>query len=92
MQGLVEKIQPGAVYSGKVLRTAQIGAFVEILPNKEGMVHISQLQDKRTERVEDVVKVGDIIAVRVREVDDRNRISLTMRGITDDERKKVLEG
>lgn len=92
VQGLVEKIQPGAVYSGKVLRTAQIGAFVEILPNKEGMVHISQLQDKRTERVEDVVKVGDVIAVRVREVDERNRISLTMRGITEDEKKKVLEG
>ncbi len=92
VQGLVERIQPGAVYSGKVLRVAQIGAFVEILPNKEGMVHISQLQDKRTERVEDVVKVGDVIAVRVREVDERNRISLTMRGITEDEKKKVLEG
>jgi len=90
VQGLVEKIQPGAVYSGKVLRTAQIGAFVEILPNKEGMVHISQLQDKRTERVEDVVKVGDIIAVRVREVDERGRISLTMRGITKEEQDKVL--
>lgn len=90
VQGLVEKIQPGAVYSGKVLRTAQIGAFVEILPNKEGMVHISQLQDKRTERVEDVVKVGDIIAVRVREVDERGRISLTMRGITKEEQDKIL--
>lgn len=90
VQGLVEKIQPGAVYSGKVLRTAQIGAFVEILPNKEGMVHISQLQDKRTERVEDVVKVGDIIAVRVREIDERGRISLTMRGITKEESDKVL--
>ncbi len=90
VQGLVEKIQPGAVYSGKVLRVAQIGAFVEILPNKEGMVHISQLQDKRTEKVEDVVKVGDVIAVRVREVDERGRISLTMRGITQEEKDKVL--
>ncbi len=90
VQGLVEKIQPGAVYSGKVLRVAQIGAFVEILPNKEGMVHISQLQDKRTEKVEDVVKVGDVIAVRVREVDERGRISLTMRGITQEEKEKVL--
>ena len=90
IQGLVEKIQPGAVYSGRVVRTAQIGAFVEFLPNKEGMVHISQLQDKRTERVEDVVKVGDIIAVRVREIDPKNRISLTMRGITEEEKQKVL--
>ena len=92
IQGLVEKIQPGAVYSGKVVRVAQIGAFVEILPNKEGMVHISQLQDKRTEKVEDVVKVGDIVAVRVREIDEKNRISLTMRGITKEEAEKVLAG
>jgi len=92
VQGLVEKVQPGAVYSGKVVRTAQIGAFVEILPNKEGLVHISQLQEKRTERVEDVVKVGDIIAVRVREIDERGRLSLTMRGITKEESEKALAG
>lgn len=90
VQGLVEKVQPGAVYSGRVVRVAQIGAFVEILPNKEGMVHISQLQDKRTEKVEDVVKVGDIVAVRVREIDEKNRISLTMRGLTEDEKSKAL--
>ena len=90
VQGLVEKIQPGAIYTGKVLRTAQIGAFVEILPNKEGMVHISQLQDKRTERVEDVVNIGDIVVVRVREIDEKNRISLTMRGITKEEKDKAL--
>lgn len=90
VQGLVEKVQPGAVYSGRVVRTAQIGAFVEILPSKEGMVHISQLQDKRTEKVEDVVKVGDIVAVRVREIDEKNRISLTMRGLTEDEKAKAL--
>lgn len=90
VQGLVEKVQPGAVYSGRVVRVAQIGAFVEILPSKEGMVHISQLQDKRTEKVEDVVKVGDIVAVRVREIDEKNRISLTMRGITKEEQDKAL--
>ena len=90
IQGLTEKVQPGAVYTGKVLRTAQIGAFVEILPNKEGMVHISQLQDRRTERVDDVVKPGDIVVVRVREVDERGRINLTMRGITQEEKDKVL--
>ena len=90
VQGLVERIQPGAIYTGKVMRTAQIGAFVEILPNKEGMVHISQLQDSRTERVDDVVKPGDIVVVRVREVDERGRINLTMRGITKDEKDKAL--
>ncbi|MBI2996828.1 MAG: polyribonucleotide nucleotidyltransferase [Candidatus Melainabacteria bacterium] len=92
IQGLIEKIQPGAVYLGKVMRTAQIGAFVEILPSKEGMVHISQLQDKRTEKVEDIVKPGDIVVVRVREIDEKNRISLTMRGITKEEAERVLSG
>lgn len=90
IKGLVEKVQPGAVYSGKVLRTASIGAFVEILPSKEGLVHISQLQDKRTENVEDVVRPGDLVAVRVREVDERGRIYLTMRGITKEESEKAL--
>ncbi|MBI3308361.1 MAG: polyribonucleotide nucleotidyltransferase [Candidatus Melainabacteria bacterium] len=91
IQGLIEKVQPGKVYSGRIVRTAQIGAFVEILPGKEGLCHISQLQDKRTENVEDVVKPGDIVAVRVREVDDRGRIYLTMRGITQSEKEKALE-
>lgn len=90
VEGLVTKVQSGAVYSGKVLRTASIGAFVEILPSKEGLVHISQLQDKRTENVEDVVKPGDIVVVRVREVDERGRIYLTMRGITSEEKEKAL--
>lgn len=92
IKGLVEKIQVGAIYTGKVVRTAQIGAFVEILPNKEGMVHISQLQDARTERVDDVVKPGDIVVVRVREIDERGRINLTMRGITQEEKEKALAG
>lgn len=90
IKGLTEKVQPGAVYSGKVVRTASIGAFVEILPGKEGMVHISQLQDSRTERVDDVVKPGDMVVVRVREVDERGRINLTMRGITKEEKDKAL--
>lgn len=92
IQGLIERVQPGAIYSGKVVRVAPIGAFVEILPNKEGLVHISQLQDKRTERVDDVVKVGDVVAVRVREIDERGRLSLTMRGITKEEQEKILAG
>ena len=58
--------------------------------NKEGMVHISQLQDKRTERVDEVVKPGDTVVVRVREVDERGRINLTMRGITKEEKDKAL--
>jgi len=59
----------------------RIGAFVEILPGKEGMVHISQLSEARVERVEDVVRQGDEVTVRVREIDSRGRINLTLRGV-----------
>ena len=64
-----------------VTRIIPIGAFVEILPGKEGMVHISQLSEARVERVEDVVRQGDEVTVRVREIDSRGRINLTLRGV-----------
>ena len=63
---------------GTVTRIIPIGAFVEILPGKEGMVHISQLSEARVERVEDVVSQGDEVTVRVREIDSRGRINLTL--------------
>lgn len=56
-------------------------AFVEILPGKEGMIHISQLSEARVEKVDDVVKVGDEVTVRIREIDNRGRINLTLRGV-----------
>ena len=65
----------------RVTRVIPIGAFVEILPGKEGMIHISQLSEARVEKVEDVVKVGDEVTVRVREIDNRGRINLTLRGV-----------
>jgi polyribonucleotide nucleotidyltransferase len=61
-----------------------IGAFVEILPGKEGMIHISQLSESRVEKVEDVVNVGDQVTVRVREIDNRGRINLSLRGVPQD--------
>ena len=57
------------MFSGSITRIIPIGAFVEILPGKEGMIHISQLSEARVEKVEDVVKVGDDVTVRVREID-----------------------
>lgn len=63
--------EPGAMYLGKVTRIMDFGAFVEIAPGKEGLVHISQLDVKRTENVTDVVNVGDIIRVKVMEIDDK---------------------
>ena len=69
----------GAVYSGKVTRLMTFGAFVEIAPGKEGLVHISKLDVKRVEKVEDVVAVGDEIIVKVTEIDDQGRINLSRR-------------
>jgi polyribonucleotide nucleotidyltransferase len=81
IEGLTRRVQEGETFQGSVTRVIPIGAFVEILPGKEGMIHISQLSESRVEKVEDVVKVGDAVTVRVREIDNRGRINLTLRGV-----------
>lgn len=81
IEGLTRKVNEGEVFSGSITRIIPIGAFVEILPGKEGMIHISQLSEARVEKVDDVVKVGDEVTVRVREIDNRGRINLTLRGV-----------
>ena len=73
--------EPGAIFLGKVTRIMDFGAFVEIAPGKEGLVHISQLDVKRTERVTDVVNVGDVIRVKVLETDDKGRLNLSRRDV-----------
>ena len=65
------------LYHGKVVRIIPIGAFVELVPGKEGMIHISKLENHRVEKVEDVVKEGDMVWVKVLEIDDRGRINLS---------------
>ncbi|MES1023230.1 polyribonucleotide nucleotidyltransferase [Gloeocapsa sp. BRSZ] len=81
VQGMTRKLNEGDVYAGKVTRIIPIGAFVEFLPGKEGMIHISQLADYRVGRVEDEVAVGDEVIVKVRELDSKGRINLTRLGI-----------
>lgn len=77
IKNIVKEIQPGEVYDGKVTRLMNFGAFVELVPGKEGLVHISELANYRVGRVEDVVKVGDPLKVQVKEIDDQGRINLT---------------
>ena len=67
----------GALYYGKVVRILQFGAFVELAPGKDGMVHISKLADHRVEKVEDVVNIGDMIWVKVTDIDDKGRVNLS---------------
>jgi len=78
VESIVKEAKPGEVYEGKVKRILPFGAMVEILPGKEGLVHISQLAPHRVEKVEDVVKIGQPVKVRVVEIDDQGRINLSM--------------
>ena len=93
---MTRKLNEGDVYLGRVTRIIQIGAFVEILPGKEGMIHISQLAEGRVGKVEDEVAVGDEVVVKVREIDSKGRLNLTRLGIHPDDaarvRKEVTPG
>ena len=91
IQGMTRKLNEGDVYAGRVTRIIPIGAFVEFLPGKEGMIHISQLADHRVGKVEDEVGVGDEIIVKVREVDSKGRINLTRLGIHPDQAAAARE-
>ena len=82
---MTRKLNEGDVYVGRVNRIIDIGAFVEVLPGKEGMIHISQLAEGRVGKVEDVVAVGDEVVVKVRGFDNKGRLNLTRLGIHPDE-------
>ena len=73
---IAEDIEVGKIYTGKVVRILQFGAFVEIGFNKEGMIHISKLADKKVEKVEDVVNLGDRVKVKVLKIDEQGKIDL----------------
>ncbi len=92
IQNITRKFNAGDVFLGKVKRIIPIGAFVELSPGKEGMVHISQLADYRVGKVEDEVAVGDEVVVKVREIDNRGRINLTRLGIHPDEAAAARTG
>ena len=78
---IVEPVEPGKIYDGEVVRIMNFGAFVQIAPNKDGLVHISKLSKNRVEKVEDVVNIGDKVKVKVLEIDKMGRINLALREI-----------
>jgi len=80
---ITAEVEVGAVYEGRVARLMDFGAFVTILPGKDGLVHISQISDERVERVSDKLAEGDIIQVKVLEVDRQGRVRLSMRNLDD---------
>ena len=76
---IVEDPVPGKIYEGPVVRTIEIGAFVQLAPNKDGMIHISKLAKERVEKVTDVVNVGDMVSVEVIKIDEKGRINLRLK-------------
>ncbi|HEX6512715.1 MAG TPA: polyribonucleotide nucleotidyltransferase, partial [Chloroflexota bacterium] len=77
IKGLTDEVEVGRIYRGKVVRILPFGAFVEVLPNQDGLVHISKLTDHRVERVEEVANVGDEIVVKATEIDSQGRLNLS---------------
>ena len=81
IKNLTREVKVGEIFQGKVIKIMNFGAFVEILPGQEGLVHISELASHRVEKVEDVVKEGEVIAVKVKSIDEQGKISLTHKGV-----------
>ncbi|MCC8998485.1 MAG: S1 RNA-binding domain-containing protein, partial [Candidatus Contendobacter sp.] len=81
IEQITSDIESGQVYEGKVVRIMDFGAFVTIMPGRDGMVHISQICEERVQAVSDKLKVGDVVKVQVMEVDKQGRIRLTMKGL-----------
>ncbi|HOP68455.1 MAG TPA: polyribonucleotide nucleotidyltransferase [Bacillota bacterium] len=81
IEALVEDVEPGKTYLGRVTRVEKYGAFVEVLPGKEGLLHISHLDHRRVERTEDVVNLGDELEVKVLDIDEKGRINLSRKAL-----------
>ena len=81
MRGLTEEPEVGKIYNGTVVTIKDFGAFVNIMPGIDGMLHISQISTKRLKTVEEVLHVGDKVRVRLVAIDDKGRLSLSMLGV-----------
>ena len=92
IQGILQEPEVGTIYDGTVKNTTQFGAFVEILPGVEGLLHISELQHERTTRTEDVVKKGDVVRVKLLEVDSRGKMRLSRKALLEKPPEQPTEG
>ena len=86
---IVAEVEVGQVYEGRVVRIAEFGAFVNFLPGKDGLVHISQISEQRVENVTDVLQEGQVVRVKVLEIDRQGRIRLSMRAAVMNEDNSV---
>jgi polyribonucleotide nucleotidyltransferase len=85
IEQIVSDVEPGRIYEGKVAKLMDFGAFVTIMPGKDGLVHVSQISNERVEKVSDKLKEGQVVKVKVLEVDKQGRIRLSMKAVTEDE-------
>ena len=85
IHSIVDPIEVGKIYEGKVVRIMNFGAFVELSPNKDGLIHISKLSKERVAKVEDVVNIGDVVNVKVLEIDRMGKISLSLKDAVEEE-------
>jgi polyribonucleotide nucleotidyltransferase len=81
IEEITAEVEVGKVYEGKVVRLMDFGAFVTILPGKDGLVHISQISDERVENVSDKLSEGDVVRVKVLEIDRQGRVRLSMKEV-----------
>ncbi|ALX47477.1 polyribonucleotide nucleotidyltransferase [Lentibacillus amyloliquefaciens] len=88
IEDLIREVEAGQVYVGTVKRIEKFGAFVELFKGKDGLVHISELQEERTNKVEDAVSIGDQITVKVKEIDNHGRVNLSRKAVLKEEREK----
>jgi polyribonucleotide nucleotidyltransferase len=89
IEDIVREVEVGEMYLGKVRRIEKFGAFVEIFPGKDGLVHISELAEERVGKVEDILKLGDEILVKVTEIDKQGRVNLSRKAVLKEQREKA---
>lgn len=89
IENIVREAQVGEYYEGKVKRIEKFGAFVELFPGKDGLLHISEIQEQRTNKVEDVLKLGDVVRVKVIEIDNHGRVNLSRKIVLKEEENEA---
>jgi polyribonucleotide nucleotidyltransferase len=85
IEAIIAEVEVGKIYEGKVARLMDFGAFVTVLPGKDGLVHISQISDEHVEKVSDKLAEGDIVRVKVLEIDRQGRVRLSMKAVEAEE-------
>ena len=89
IERMFEEVEPGKIYKGKIVSTTNFGAFMQVIPGKDGLIHISQLADKRVEKTEDIVKVGDIVSAKCIGFDDRGRIKMSIKAAAKEQKAAI---